>query len=204
MKTHGRANRVTLGCVDRTLLETPLVMPSNGLRPAATPAEAARLRALAPEDYWLEIARDLAWTTAPSRALDGTFGVINVAGHRLGTMELEAALLTHAAVSEAAVVVQPDEVKGTVPVAFVVLRAGHVDSAELRTALSQAVVDSVGAIARPARIVVVSTVPRTRSGKIMRRVLRDLLVTGAASGDLSSLDNPDSLDVVLAKLGEAT
>jgi acetyl-CoA synthetase len=129
--------------------------------------------------------------------------VINVAGHRLGTMELEAALLTHAAVSEAAVVVQPDEVKGTVPVAFVVLRAGHVDSAELRAALSQAIVASVGAIARPARVVVVSTVPRTRSGKIMRRVLRDLLVTGAASGDLSSLDNPDSLDVVLAKLAEA-
>ena len=129
--------------------------------------------------------------------------VINVAGHRLGTMELEAALLTHAAVSEAAVVVQPDEVKGTVPVAFVVLRAGHSESAELRAALAQAVVDSVGAIARPARIVVVSTVPRTRSGKIMRRVLRDLLVTGEASGDLSSLDNPDAMDVVLAKLREA-
>ncbi len=123
--------------------------------------------------------------------------VINVAGHRLGTMELEAALLTHPAVSEAAVVVQPDEVKGTVPVAFVVLRTGHLESPELRSALSQAVVDAVGAIARPARIVVVSTVPRTRSGKIMRRVLRDLLVTGAASGDLSSLDNPDALEVVL-------
>jgi acetyl-CoA synthetase len=126
--------------------------------------------------------------------------VINVAGHRLGTMELEAALLTHPAVSEAAVVVQPDDVKGTVPVAFVVPRAGHGDSPELRDALCKAVVDAVGAIARPARVVVVSTVPRTRSGKIMRRVLRDLLVTGKATGDLTSLDNPDAIDIVLAKL----
>ena len=128
--------------------------------------------------------------------------VINVAGHRLGTMELEAALLTHPAVSEAAVVVQPDDVKGTVPVAFVVPRAGHADSAELRAQLSQAIVDAVGAIARPARVVVVSTVPRTRSGKIMRRVLRDLLVTGAAGGDLTSLDNPDAIEIVMKKLAE--
>ncbi|HEX4453945.1 MAG TPA: AMP-binding protein [Kofleriaceae bacterium] len=128
--------------------------------------------------------------------------VINVAGHRLGTMELEAALLTHPAVSEAAVVVQPDDIKGTVPVAFVVPRAGHADSQELRDALCKAVVAAVGAIAKPARVVVVSTVPRTRSGKIMRRVLRDLLVTGKASGDLTSLDNPDAIDIVLAKLRE--
>jgi acetyl-CoA synthetase len=128
--------------------------------------------------------------------------VINVAGHRLGTMELEAALLSHAAVSEAAVVTQPDEVKGVVPVAFVVPRAGHADSPELRAALSQAIVDAVGAIARPARVLVVSTVPRTRSGKIMRRVLRDLVVTGQASGDLTSLDNPDAIDVVKKRLAE--
>jgi len=128
--------------------------------------------------------------------------VINVAGHRLGTMELEAALLTHPAVSEAAVVVQPDEIKGTVPVAFVVPRAGHADSPALRQALAQAIVDAVGAIARPARVVVVPTVPRTRSGKIMRRVLRDLLVTGQPSGDLTSLENPDASDVVRAKLLE--
>jgi acetyl-CoA synthetase len=128
--------------------------------------------------------------------------VINVAGHRLGTMELEAALLTHPGVSEAAVVVRPDDVKGTVPVAFVVPRAGVVDSAELRDQLCDAVVKAVGAIARPARIVVVSTVPRTRSGKIMRRVLRDILVTGEATGDLTSLDNPDAIDVVKAKLAE--
>ncbi len=124
--------------------------------------------------------------------------VINVAGHRIGTMELEAALLTHAAVSEAAVVPQPDPIKGVVPVAFVVLRAGHQASRELSLALAQAIVAAVGSIARPARVLVVSTVPRTRSGKIMRRVLRDLLASGEATGDLSSLDNPEAIDVVRA------
>ncbi len=126
--------------------------------------------------------------------------VINVAGHRLGTMELEAALLTHKAVSEAAVVTQNDEVKGTVPVAFVVPRAGFSDSKALQSELSQCIVDAVGAIARPARVLVVATVPRTRSGKIMRRVLRDLLVTGEASGDLTGLDNPDAIEVVQARI----
>jgi acetyl-CoA synthetase len=126
--------------------------------------------------------------------------VINVAGHRLGTMELEAALLAHPAVSEAAVVTRPDEVKGTVPVAFVVPRAGYSDSPELQVQLAQAIVDAVGAIARPAAVYVVSTVPRTRSGKIMRRVLRDLVVTGVASGDLTSLDNPEAIEVVMQKL----
>ena len=126
--------------------------------------------------------------------------VINVAGHRLGTMELEAALLAHPAVSEAAVVTRPDEVKGTVPIAFVVPRAGYSDSPELQVQLSQAIVDAVGAIARPAAVYVVSTVPRTRSGKIMRRVLRDLVVTGVASGDLTSLDNPDAIEIVKLKL----
>jgi acetyl-CoA synthetase len=128
--------------------------------------------------------------------------VMNVAGHRLGTMELEAALLTHAAVSEAAVVTQPDDLKGVVPVAFVVLRAGHVDSVSLQAALSQAIVDGVGAIARPARVLVVSTVPRTRSGKIMRRVLRDLLLTGEACGDLTSPDNPEAIEVVKRRIAE--
>jgi len=128
--------------------------------------------------------------------------VINVAGHRLGTMELEAALLTHPAVSEAAVVTQPDEVKGTVPVAFVVPRAGHADSPELRVALAQTIVDAVGAIARPARVVVVHTLPRTRSGKIMRRLLRDLVDAGDVTGDLTSLENPDAIEVVRKKLAE--
>jgi acetyl-CoA synthetase len=126
--------------------------------------------------------------------------VINVAGHRLGTMELEAALLTHKAVSEAAVVTRADPIKGTVPIAFVVPRAGFEDSPELQNELAVAIVDAVGSFARPARVVVVPTVPRTRSGKIMRRVLRDLAHGDEAGGDLTSLENPDAIAIVRAKL----
>ncbi|MGM9322236.1 acetate--CoA ligase [Deinococcus aquaticus] len=126
--------------------------------------------------------------------------VMNVAGHRIGTMEMEAALITHPAVSEAAVVAMPDDVKGSVPIAFVVPRGDAQDSPELQRELAEAVVRGVGAIARPARVIITPTVPRTRSGKIMRRVLRDLLITGQAGGDLSSLENPDAIDTVRALL----
>ena len=124
--------------------------------------------------------------------------VMNVAGHRIGTMELEAALITHAAVSEAAVVARPDDIKGSVPVAFVVPRAGVVSSPALEQELSDAVVRGVGSIARPGRVIIVPTLPRTRSGKIMRRLLRDLLESGEVKGDLTSLENPDAIEVVRA------
>lgn len=122
--------------------------------------------------------------------------VMNVSGHRIGTMELEAALITHPAVSEAAVVARPDPIKGSVPVAFVVPRAGIESSAELERQLSAAIVQGVGSLARPDRVVIVPTLPRTRSGKIMRRLLRDLLETGQIQGDLTSLENPDAIEVV--------
>ncbi|MFC4453889.1 acetate--CoA ligase [Deinococcus sonorensis] len=128
--------------------------------------------------------------------------VMNVAGHRIGTMEMEAALITHPAVSEAAVVAQPDAVKGTVPVAFVVLRGDTQPGASLEVELAEAIVRGVGAIARPARVIVTPTVPRTRSGKIMRRLLRDLLVIGDVQGDLTSLENPDAIEVVRARIAE--
>ncbi|MHA0043199.1 acetate--CoA ligase [Deinococcus sp. PEB2-63] len=130
--------------------------------------------------------------------------VMNVAGHCIGTMEMEAALITHPAVSEAAVVAMPDDVKGAVPVAFVVPRGDAHDSPELQRELAEAVVRGVGAIARPARVIVTPTVPRTRSGKIMRRVLRDLLVTGETRGDLTSLENPDAIDTVRERLRGGT
>ncbi|WP_274378891.1 acyl-CoA synthetase [Deinococcus cavernae] len=122
--------------------------------------------------------------------------VMNVSGHRIGTMELEAALITHPAVSEAAVVAMTDELRGAVPVAFVVPRAGQQDTPELRRELAQAIVEGVGKYAAPAAVYVVPTLPRTRSGKIMRRLLRDLLETGQVKGDTSSLENPDALDIV--------
>jgi acetyl-CoA synthetase len=127
--------------------------------------------------------------------------VMNVAGHRIGTMELEAALITHAAVSEAAVVARSDEIKGSVPVAFVVPRAGVTGSPELEQELSDTVVRGVGSIARPSRVIIVPTLPRTRSGKIMRRLLRDLLESGEVQGDLTSLENPDAIEVVRAAVG---
>ncbi|EYB66824.1 AMP-dependent synthetase/ligase [Deinococcus phoenicis] len=128
--------------------------------------------------------------------------VMNVAGHRIGTMEMEAALITHPAVSEAAVVAKPDEVKGAVPVAFVVPRGDAQASTALEGELADAIVRGVGPIARPARVIVTPTVPRTRSGKIMRRLLRDLLVTGEVRGDLTSLENPDAIEVVRARIAE--
>ncbi|GBF05156.1 AMP-dependent synthetase/ligase [Deinococcus aerius] len=126
--------------------------------------------------------------------------VMNVAGHRIGTMEMEAALITHPAVSEAAVVAQPDEVKGSVPVAFVVPRGGVQPGPTLEAELADAIVRGVGPIARPARVIVTPTVPRTRSGKIMRRLLRDLLVSGDVKGDLTSLENPDAIEVVRERI----
>ncbi|WP_102124775.1 acetate--CoA ligase [Deinococcus planocerae] len=128
--------------------------------------------------------------------------VMNVAGHRIGTMELEAALITHPAVSEAAVVAQPDEVRGSVPVAFVVPRADVQPGGALEAELADAIVRGVGPIARPARVIVTPTVPRTRSGKIMRRLLRDLLVSGEVKGDLTSLENPDALEVVRERIAQ--
>ncbi|WP_161883406.1 acetate--CoA ligase [Deinococcus alpinitundrae] len=123
--------------------------------------------------------------------------VMNVSGHRIGTMELEAALITHPAVSEAAVVAQSDDLRGAVPVAFVVPRAGVGEGADLSDELAEAIVTGVGKYARPAAVYVVPTLPRTRSGKIMRRLLRDLLEHGEVRGDMSSLENPDALEVVL-------
>ncbi|GHF62744.1 acetyl-CoA synthetase [Deinococcus metalli] len=127
--------------------------------------------------------------------------VINVSGHRIGTMELESALITHPAVSEAAVIGVPDEVRGAVPLAFVILRAGHTPSAELEGNLAAQIEAGVGAYARPQRVVITPTLPRTRSGKIMRRLLRDLVAQGTVTGDLTSLDNPDALEQVQRELG---
>lgn len=128
--------------------------------------------------------------------------VINVAGHRIGTMELEAALTNHPAVSEAAVIGMPDPIKGLVPVAFVILRAGHSPSSQLEAELAEQIASSVGSYARPQRVIISSTFPRTRSGKIMRRLLRELLTEGQVKGDLSALENPDALEKIQLELNK--
>lgn len=99
--------------------------------------------------------------------------VINVAGHRLGTMEIESALVSHPAVAEAAVVGKPDEVKGEDIFAFVILEGDRQPSDELAKELKKHVVAEIGAIARPSEIRFAEALPKTRSGKIMRRLLRD-------------------------------
>ena len=120
--------------------------------------------------------------------------VINVAGHRLGTMEVESALVSHPAVAEAAVVGKPDEIKGEDIVAFVTLDHSQQPSDELASELKQHVVKEIGAIARPGEIRFTDALPKTRSGKIMRRLLRSLAAGQEVSGDTSTLEDRTVLD----------
>jgi len=120
--------------------------------------------------------------------------VIKVSGHRIGTMELEAALINHPAVSEAAVIGVPDPIKGEVPMAFVIVRQGYSPSEALEQELIDSVVRAVGSYARPKQVVLLQNLPRTRSGKIMRRLLRDLVIYGEIRGDTSALENPEALE----------
>ena len=120
--------------------------------------------------------------------------VINVSGHRLSTIEVESALVSHPAVAEAAVVGKPDEIKGQAIAAFVTLRTDP--SEELREALKLHVRKEIGALAQPDEIRFTNSLPKTRSGKIMRRLLRDIAAGKAETGDTSTLEDY----TVLAKL----
>ena len=124
--------------------------------------------------------------------------VINVSGHRLGTMEIESALVAHPAVAEAAVVGRPDDLKGQAIAAFVSLEQGHKPSEELRQELRKWVAKEIGALARPDDLRFTQMLPKTRSGKIMRRLLRELATTGDVKGDTTTLED----FAVLAKLRE--
>jgi acetyl-CoA synthetase len=121
--------------------------------------------------------------------------VINVAGHRLGTMEVESALVDHPSVAEAAVVGRAHEIKGQAIAAFVTLKEGVPATKDLADDLKEHVVRKIGAIARPEDILFTADLPKTRSGKIMRRLLRDI-AEGKALGDTTTLADPG----VVAKL----
>jgi acetyl-CoA synthetase len=123
--------------------------------------------------------------------------VMNVAGHRIGTMEVESALVDHPSVAEAAVVGRPHEIKGTAIAAFVTLKEGQLASETLLSDLKDHVVMKIGAIARPDDVIFAGDLPKTRSGKIMRRLLRDI-AEGKALGDTTTLADP----AVVAKLRE--
>jgi acetyl-CoA synthetase len=124
--------------------------------------------------------------------------VINVSGHRLGTMEIESALVAHPKVAEAAVVGRPDDLKGQAIAAFVTLEHGQVPNDALRQELRQWVAKEIGALARPDDLRFTQMLPKTRSGKIMRRLLRELATTGDVKGDTTTLEDFG----VLAKLRE--
>lgn len=123
--------------------------------------------------------------------------VLNVSGHRIGTMEVESALVDHPAVAESAVVGRNHDIKGQAIVAFVTLRGGHNSSPALRDELKAHVAEKIGALARPDDVLFTSDLPKTRSGKIMRRLLRDI-AEGRALGDVTTLADPN----VVASLRE--
>ena len=118
--------------------------------------------------------------------------VLNVSGHRIGTMEVESALVDHPMVAEAAVVGKAHELKGQAIVAFVTLVAGYSAGGSVIDDLKQHVVEKIGALARPEDILISSDLPKTRSGKIMRRLLRDI-ADGRALGDVTTLADPGVL-----------
>ena len=134
--------------------------------------------------------------------LGRTDDVINVAGHRLGTREIEESVATHASVAEAAVIGVKDELKGQVPVVFATLKSSGSDAAAKRDAaqgMQQRVVDLLGSVAKPARFYIVNSLPKTRSGKLLRRSLQ-ALAEARDPGDLSTLDDPNALEEVRGAL----
>ena len=119
--------------------------------------------------------------------------VLSVAGHRIGTMEVESALVDHECVAESAVVGIDDELKGQAIVAFVTLKDGHDPDKKLHDRLRDHVAAKIGAVAKPKEIIFSANLPKTRSGKIMRRLLRDI-ATGQALGDTTTLADPDVVE----------
>ena len=115
--------------------------------------------------------------------------VVNVSGHRLGTMEVESALVKHPSIAEAAVVSRPDEITEEAIVAFVTPIQGKEAGDELKNDLMAMVTKEIGAFARPAQIRFANAVPKTRSGKIMRRLLRELASSGTVTGDTTTLED---------------
>lgn len=119
--------------------------------------------------------------------------VVNISGHRLGTAEVESALITHPDVAESAVVSKPDEITGEAIVAFVTLKSGKTPSDEKKKELMACVVKEIGAFAKPQEIRFTDTLPKTRSGKIMRRILRQIASGNEVTGDLSTIENLEFL-----------
>lgn len=128
----------------------------------------------------------------------------NVAGHRLSTMEMESAVLEVEGVSEVAVIGIPDSIKGEVPVVFVRLSEGYDESPSLHENISKSIVEQIGAIARPKEIIVAEALPKTVSGKIMRRLLKEIIVKGTVTGDITGLEDPSTVNMLQNSLDART
>jgi acetyl-CoA synthetase len=158
------------------------------------------------QQYWSQIEGIYFAGDGARRDSDGYFwimgridDVINVSGHRLGTAEIESALVSHTAVAEAAVVARPDEIKGSSIVAFVTLEGSHNASDALNQELRAHVVKEIGALARPDDIRFTDALPKTRSGKIMRRLLREIATSGSVAGDVTTLEDFSVLEKLRAE-----
>jgi acetyl-CoA synthetase len=148
------------------------------------------------DQYWRRVTGSYFTGDAARRDADGYFwilgrvdDVINVSGHRLSTMEVESALVRHPAVAEAAVVGRPDEITGQAVCAFVTLKTGNHDHRDLGAELRQWVGHEIGGFAKPAEIRFTDALPKTRSGKIMRRLLREIVTTHSVTGDVTTLED---------------
>lgn len=158
------------------------------------------------DQYWSQLENIYFAGDGARRDQDGYFwimgridDVINVSGHRLGTAEIESALVSHPAVAEAAIVARPDDLKGSAIVAFVTLEGSHSPSPELNAELAAHVTKEIGALARPEEIRFTDILPKTRSGKIMRRLLREIATSGTVAGDVTTLEDFSVLEKLRAE-----
>jgi acetyl-CoA synthetase len=158
------------------------------------------------ETYWTEVKGSYFTGDGCRQDEDGYFwivgridDVLNVAGHRIGTAEVESALVSNALVAEAAVVGRPDDLKGQALVAFVTLKTGVIPGPSIRDDLRAHVAREIGPVAKPDDIRFAEALPKTRSGKIMRRLLKEVAAGGNVKGDTTTLEDFN----VLAKLGSA-
>ncbi len=202
----GHAGKSFPGVEVNILTETGKPIPTGGGLLAITRPWPAMLQGIYGDadryvqQYWSKWDRKTYFTSdGAKRGSDGYYfllgrvdDVLNVAGHRIGTMEVESALVDHPAVAEAAVVGIRHDLKGQALAAFVTAKESHATGQGLEADLKEHVVRKIGAIARPDRIIFTAELPKTRSGKIMRRLLRDI-ANGNVVGDVTTLSDPDVL-----------
>jgi acetyl-CoA synthetase len=138
---------------------------------------------------------------AAVRDADGHFWVtgrvddiINVAGHRLSTMEMESAIMESGSVAEVAVVGSPDAIRGTVPAAFVTLKSGQKASPEMERQIRQHVATAISKIAIPEHVIFTDVLPKTPSGKIMRRLLKEIIASGDVRSDVTALEDLSAVE----------